>query len=204
MLGIKRKTPNVSVESNDNSNIFIDPVVITFASDVTQSEQEAGFNHDAAVQIKVDYLSEDKADWSRTITIGGRFGRNESGEVEAWGGAFKLRDLFESASSDNTRDIIDDDGKIIDSEINDLVGKEIKILSYVSSKTGKAKVWNHVTNLRRSDDSYKSYFLRQVQDGWVKDFQDPNAGPQNGMVESNDLDGPWDDNKTQEFQQDFV
>ena len=94
MINAKQRDEN----SNQKSNIFIDDVVIVNAEDVTEKEHEAGFKHDVAIKVNVNYLSPDKDGWSKVLTVGsGKMVRNEDGNVVDWGAGFKIRDLLLAA-----------------------------------------------------------------------------------------------------------
>ena len=46
--------------SGQKSNIFIDVMVIKSAEDVTEKEQEAGFQHDVAIRLELGYTEPSK------------------------------------------------------------------------------------------------------------------------------------------------
>ena len=187
MINAQKRDDN----STPKSNIFIDDVVIVNAEDVTEKEHEAGFKHDVAIKLNVNYLSPDKDGWSKILTVGsGKMVRNEDGVVIDWGAGFKVRDLLLAAG---LPDECGDNGEV---NYPELVGKEVKMLTYISSKTNKGKEWNHFTSTARPNESFIKYFIGQTKPNrksgvvYIKDFLDPNVSPENAMDDG--LSGPWD------------
>ena len=187
MISAKQKNDS----DTQKSNIFVDDVVIVEAEDVTEKEHAAGFKHDVAIKVIVHYLDSTKEGWSKTLTVGsGKMVRNEDGTVVDWGAGFKVRDLLLAAG---LPDECGDNGEV---NYPELVGKEVKMLTYISSKTDKGKAWNHFTNTARPNESFIKYFLGQTKPNarsgvvYIKDFLDPNVSPGNAL--NDDLSGPWD------------
>jgi|10_taG_2_1085330.scaffolds.fasta_scaffold08282_3 hypothetical protein len=194
--------------SGQKSNIFLDVMVIKASKDVTEKEQQAGFQHDVAIQLELGYTDPEKSEWSKTITVGsGKMVRSEptedhpKGKVVDWGAGFKVRDLLLAAGLPGE---CGDDGEV---NYPELVGKEVKMLTYISSNTDRGKSWNHFTSATRPDKSFIDYFIGQTKPNrkgnvYVKDFKDPNVSPENAMSSDTDLSGPWDDE--QSIGKDFI
>ena len=194
--------------SGQKSNIFIDVMVIKSAEDVTEKEQEAGFQHDVAIRLELGYTEPSKSEWGKTVTVGsGKMVRGEptedfpQGKVVDWGAGFKVRDLLLAAG---LPDACGDNGEI---NYPELVGKEVKMLTYISTNTDKGKACNHFTGVNRPNQSLIDYFLGQTRPNkngkvYIKDFKDPNVSPQNAMSSDADLSGPWDNE--QPIGKDFI
>tara|TARA_R110002051_G_scaffold101491_2_gene172322 strand:- start:2535 stop:3083 length:549 start_codon:yes stop_codon:yes gene_type:complete len=120
------------------------------------------------VLLEVGY--NDGQEWDKTLNLFGSFNK----EKESWGSALKLKMFFESVGIENPE--YNDDYTISDSYLDKAMNKEFLILSYPSVKlkdNGKP-FWNtfpETMAVRRGRDRLKERFMKQVRDGWVKDYK---------------------------------
>lgn len=123
----------------------------------------------ADIQIVITY--NDGQDWDDELKLFGNFNR----EKESWGGALKIKMFFEAAGIKDT-DNINDDWTIPESWLDEVVGKQILVLDYptIRNKPNGKPWWEtfkEVCAVSRGRDHLKKRFLKQVSEGWVKDYR---------------------------------
>jgi hypothetical protein len=166
-----------SAEGYMGNGIYVDEVEIKKASDVTEQEKSSGFSRDVSVKLEVLVL---KNDWDRTVTIGGNYKKDPiTKEIEDWGGAFKLKDLF-IACGMTDKDVqggLNANGIPSPELLTRCIGKKIKTLTYTNEK-GKYSTWNSVTSAERDSAKFSEYFMSQVAKGFPKNYKAPNSEAQ--------------------------
>ena len=171
------KNGNDSAEGYMGDGIYVDEAEVVKVTNVTEEEAGRGYRYDLAILAECKLV---KNGWDRKVTIGGNFKKDkQTGKIEDWGGAFKIRDFF---SSCNVKGDFDDNGKPTAQQIEDCKGNVILLLTYPNIK-GKRSVWNCVTYATRDKESFKSFFLKGAQNldetrRYPKNYQSPDTDPQ--------------------------
>ena len=128
------------------------------------------------------YISYDSGhNFDKNIEIGGRFNR----EKGHWGSALKLKMFFDACGIKTSKDIKDLDWKIPEEWVQNCIGKDILVLSYVTNiikKNGK-NLWLDWTDVMHPDKGYdalKEHFMNQFEKGYVKKFSPDSQEESNG------------------------
>jgi hypothetical protein len=123
-------------------------------------------NNDVLLEIGYN----DGQEWDKNLNLFGNFNKDKGN----WGSALKLKMFFESVGIQNPE--YTDDYRISDSYLDKAINKEFLVLSYPSVKlkdSGKP-YWNifpETMAVSRGRDRLKERFMKQVRDGWVKDYK---------------------------------
>ena len=143
--------------------------------------------HNNDVFLEVEY--NDGMDWDKKMNIFGNFNKNKN----TWGGALKLKMFFEAMGIKEP--MYNDDWSIPDSYLDRCVNKEFLVLSYPSKnlKDNGKPYWNvfpETMAISRGMDTLKQRFEKQIAEGWVKDYKEPEKEqPQTEVAtEVSDLD----------------
>jgi len=186
------KNGNDSAEGYMGDGIYVDEAEVVEVTNVTKEEAARGFSYDIAILAKCKLT---KNGWDRKVTIGGNYRRDQqTGKIEDWGGAFKVRDFFRSCDAP---DDMDDNGMPVKSMLDACKNKTILLLTYPNIK-GNRSTWNCVTYATRDKNSFKDFFLKGALNTdekrrYPKNYQSPDNDPQpvsNEMqkaIESTDL-----------------
>ena len=141
------------------------------------------WNNDICLDVVIEKQSKDGESYDYTFII---FGKNQ------WGSAFKVAKFFEAVGV-NTKNI-GSDMVIPDGWFDQAVGKEFSYITYPSDRVkddGKP-FWNDfdiVMSPAAGQDTHKAEFDKQVNDGWIKVFQEPTEEP---SADSSDVDDDMD------------
>ena len=171
------KNGNDSAEGYMGDGIYVDEAEVVKVTNVTEEEAGRGYKYDLAILAQCTLV---KNGWDRKVTIGGNFKKDkQTGKIEDWGGAFKIRDFF---SACNVKGDFDDNGKPTAQQINDCSGQSILLLTYPNIK-GNRSTWNCVTYATRDKESFKKFFLKGAQNldetrRYPKNYQSPDTDPQ--------------------------
>ena len=210
-LSLTTSTGSGQIEGYMGESIFIDEaeIIEIFDRSGSKKTERQSWTNDLQVEVKVRLT---KNDWERTFNIGGNFTKDPTtNEVLDWGATFKVRNLFEAcnalqADALGSQEELDNTVSSLEKgDINPVlsgfcVGKTIKILSY-RKEDGKSKTWNQVAHVKRDNQKWKDYFLKQVDKGYVKDYAPdakstkptaPTASKANGA-----LDMTWENNDSE-------
>jgi hypothetical protein len=149
--------------------VYIGKATIVGVQDVT--EEGLPFlqqNPDVAITITLDIGK----DFNPEMSFFGNFKRDErNGLVTDWGGAFPVRGLFDACKIVGE---INDDGTIPQEMLDQLVGKEILRLQYVSGfrKDGKIRYsdWNNVLGGSDKPEKLAKLFEDSVAKGYPKNY----------------------------------
>ena len=103
----------------------------------------------------------------------------QTGKIEDWGGAFKIRDFFRAC---NAPDNMDDNGMPVASMLSACEDKTVLLLTYPNKKGGRS-TWNCVTYATRDKDKFKDFFLKGALNTdekrrYPKNYQSPDTDPQ--------------------------
>lgn len=157
-LSIERST-----SKSFGPGIYVDNAKIIAVEDKT-GEKRFESTPDLYIAFK---LSIPGLSFEPSIELAGNFGRDNSGVVKSWGGAFPIRDLltlFDIKGELNT------DYTIPDTMLETLVGKDIMRLTYVSKKKDDGKLayntWNKF-RMANEDDAAKQDFA----DSFLKELE---------------------------------
>lgn len=143
-----------SSEGYLGDGIYVDEARVVKVVNGTKEEAARGFEYDIA--LTVDFKLE-KNGWDRKLTIGGNFKKDkQTGKIEDWGGAFKVRDFLKAC---NVAGDLDEHGQPTDVQMNNCKDAIVLVLTYPNKKGGRS-TWNNVTYATRSKEAFKDYFLK--------------------------------------------
>tara|TARA_R110002020_G_scaffold443395_1_gene654627 strand:+ start:727 stop:1257 length:531 start_codon:yes stop_codon:yes gene_type:complete len=148
------------------------------------------WNNDICLDVVIEKQSKDGESYDYTFIIFGNFKRDNL--KNQWGSAFKVAKFFEAVGV-NTKNI-GSDMVIPDGWFDQAVGKEFSYITYPSDRVkddGKP-FWNDfdiVMSPAAGQDAHKAEFDKQVNDGWIKVFQEPTEEP---SADSSDVDDDMD------------
>ncbi len=170
--------------SSMGDGIFIDKAVIAAITDL--SKEESKYDNDLHIEVTFKLL---KNDWERNLNISGRFNKDASGEIENWGGAFKVRDFFINIGltkllESNLPYI--ESGFVPEELLEAVIEKECYLLSYRNIK-GKTSTWNQIASLATDKDNFKRYFISQANKGYPRNYSP--TGSSITEVEPSDIKG---------------
>ena len=117
----------------------------------------------------------DGQDWDKDLEIFGNVKREiKHDDPKSWGSAFKVRTFFESAFNKKNL-FLKEDYTIPDQWLDDVIDKQFMVCSYKTTKLKKngKPFWNtyQIVAPSNSQQGYlKSKVLKDVQDGWIKNF----------------------------------
>ena len=124
--------------------------------------------------ISVTVTAVNSMGYERNLRISGNFrhAKDEEGnamvEVEDWGGAFKVRDLFTALGVEGD---LADDNTIPPEWLETGKDKKVQLVSY---KTAKGwRTWDRVWPIEANIKAIKEAFLTNVERGYPKDFSGP-------------------------------
>lgn len=157
-------------QSGGGDGIFIDVARITKVKPYHKSAPNEKMSpRDVGVEVFYKPVGKDLS-FEPNVFVGGNLKRDDMGRVTDVGGAFKVQRLFERAGVEFE---LTDEETIPEELLRDLIGRTITVLSYRNTKTTSDKLkttaWDIVGSEEESD-SLKSYFLQQVDSGWVKNY----------------------------------
>lgn len=148
------------------------------------------WNNDICLDVVIEKQSKDGESYDYTFIISGNFKKDNP--KNQWGSAFKIAKFFEAVGV-NTKNI-GSDMVIPDGWFDQAVGKEFSYITYPSDRVkddGKP-FWNDfdiVMSPAAGQDAHKAEFDKQVNDGWIKVFQEPTEEP---SADSSDVDDDMD------------
>lgn len=152
-----------------SKNYFINDIIITDVKDIS-GKKLFGEKYPASdLAIEVSYSTDKKPDMTFKVNLGGTFKRDEDGTIISIGSIQQIIGLCNvlnlSLTINSLKPSLD---KTI---LNKMVSKKTSLLRYVYNKDVDGK--NKFTTFKSfgySADALEKYFLKQVADGWVKDF----------------------------------
>jgi hypothetical protein len=155
--------------SNYGTGVFIGRATIVEARDV--SAEGLPFltrQPDVAIVIKLDIGKE----FQPEMSFFGNFKRDErNGLITDWGSAFHISNLFDACG---VLGEINDDGTIPQAMLDQLVGREILRLQYVSGFRNDGKVrysdWNTVLSGSSKPEKLAKLFEESVAKGYPKNY----------------------------------
>ena len=171
------KNGSTSAEGYMGDGIYIDEAQVVKVTNVTEEEAARGYSYDCAILVDCKLL---KNVWDRKVTIGGNYRKDkQTGKIEDWGGAFKIRDFFRAC---NAPDNMDDNGMPVASMLSACEDKTVLLLTYPNKKGGRS-TWNCVTYATRDKDKFKDFFLKGALNTdekrrYPKNYQSPDTDPQ--------------------------
>ena len=164
---------NGGSEGYMGNGLFVDEAEIVELKNTSgQTSQFQKFANDLSMEIKVRMT---KNGWDKTFNLGGNFTKDKmTGEVNNWGGAFKVRDFFIATGQKSTLEVALPElerGQIPEAMMDNAIGTTILILSY-RNKKDKTSTWNQVFPADKDKESVKNYFLKEWEKSKTK-----NNGP---------------------------
>lgn len=164
------KISSKSNSTNNSKNYFIKEITITDIKDLSGKKIHESFKENADCALSISYTFTDKPEKEYDIKIGGSFKRNETGEVISQGTAQQVFSFFRAL---NVKIAIDTNNfsKFDPNDLAAIKGKKTHLLKYVYRKDDEGN--DQFTPFRSfgfSKESLETYFLKQVADGWVKNF----------------------------------
>ena len=129
------------------------------------------WNNDMCLDVVIELEKKDGSTYDNTFTISGNFDKNNPDNK--WGSAFKIERFFQVCGV-NTK-AINDDMTIPDSWLDQAIGKPFSYIRYPSTRTKDdgTNYWNEfdlVMHPDKGDAAHKAEFMKQVNKGWIKDY----------------------------------
>ena len=165
------------MESNKARGIFVNKVPIQSAK-IKYDVKEDWMTMPDDVRIYTTYDS--GRGFDKNLDIGGRFNKDKG----HWGSALKVKMLFDACGINSKEIDIEGAGwKIPEAWLDQIIGKDILVLSYVTSiikKNGKNLWldWNDVMHPDKGYDALKDHFMKQHEKGYVKRYSPDSGKPQ--------------------------
>ena len=127
-----------------------------------------GINWDVDLSLLLEIKKQNGSCYDYQLSIRGNFKRDSTGRIIGWGSAFKIQKLFNNLSLIGS---VNTDGSIDEKCLQQLVGKEIFVLNYVSGLKDDGSVryqmWDSVAEDR---PTIQSDFLKSTDKGYPKNF----------------------------------
>lgn len=177
-----------SQQKSYGKGIYVDNAKIIGIEDKT-GEQRFEKTPDLFLVLK---LSIPGLSFEPTVELAGNFKRDDNGQVTGWGGAYAIRDLFHTFG---IKGELNADYTLPDSVLEQLVGKDVMRLTYVSKKKedGSNKLsYSTWTKLAIADESEegKQKFANSFVAEWQKTGFPKNYHPEILDNESITFPGP--------------
>jgi hypothetical protein len=117
----------------------------------TYNTEVFGIQWDVDLSILLEIVKRNGQSYNYTLNIRCNYQKNESGSIIGWGSAFKLQKLFTVTGIEGA---LNDDGTIPEDLLEQLIGKSIFVLSYITGlredESLKYQMWDVVEKDRQS------------------------------------------------------
>ena len=142
-----------------------------------------GITWDVDLALLLEVFKKDGTSYEYQLNIRCNFKKN-SDTIIGWGSAFKIQKIFQSL---NIQGVVNSDGTIPQNCLDQLINREIFVLSYISGKRdderNRYQVWDLLSNSREAIDSE---FQFSVIKGYPKNYQ-PELLKENKLESNPDL-----------------
>jgi hypothetical protein len=120
------------------------------------------------LSLLLDIVKRNGQSYNYTLNIRCNYQKNESGSIVGWGSAFKLQKLFTVTDIEGA---LNDDGTIPEDLLEQLIGKSIFVLSYISGVREKESLRYQMWDVVEKDrQSIISEFESSLQKGYPRNY----------------------------------
>lgn len=128
--------------------------------------------NDICLDVIIEKIKKDGTPYDYPFIISGNF--NFNNDKNPWGSAFKIEKFFQVCGI-NTKSI-GSDMKIPDSWLDQAMGQPFSYISYATTNLNNdgKPYWNDfdIVMYPNEEQKHKDEFMKQVSDGWVKNYDD--------------------------------
>lgn len=122
--------------------------------------------------IGIEVVIEIGQSFQPTFYVGGRLKKDDFGEPVGLGSVRRVAEFFTAINVDV---LMDDSGKLDETNLEDCVGKEFMRLSYVSGKRDNGKLkytdFQTVASAQSEKRDLVSTFKEHINNGWIKNYR---------------------------------
>jgi hypothetical protein len=134
----------------------------------TYNTEVFGIQWDVDLSILLEIVKRNGQSYNYTLNIRCNYQKNESGSIVGWGSAFKLQKLFTVTDIEGA---LNDDGTIPEDLLEQLIGKSIFVLSYISGVREKESLRYQMWDVVEKDrQSIISEFESSLQKGYPRNY----------------------------------
>ena len=127
-----------------------------------------GINWDVDLSLLLEIKKQNGTTYDFQLNIRGNFKRDSSGKIIGWGSAFKIQKLFNNLLLVGS---VNADGSIDEKCLQQLVGKDIFVLNYVSGLKDDGSVRYQMYDAIAEDrQTIQNDFLKSNDSGYPKNF----------------------------------
>jgi hypothetical protein len=177
-------------QSSYGPGVYISEATIVSAEDKSGTKPEfLSSTPSLYIAIKLDIGK----DFQPEMSFFGDFKRDEQNPavIVDWGSAYRVRNLFTAAGIHRN---INEDGSIPQDMIEDLIGKKILRLQYVSGRKDNGKLkyydWNDMVLGAKDDPKrFADLFFKSVERGYPKNYSPEALAEDTGPIAQEDEKG---------------
>ena len=165
---------NGNTNRGSSDGLFFDTVEITRTRPYYEEKPEwASKPFDLALEAFYNVTTSKGTTFENSVLIKVHPKKDDLGRVQSIPDGFKIDRLFEKAGAEVPEPT--EDNRIPEDALRDLVGREIRVLSYRNTRSTADKLrtstWDIVGRADGSDDQYmRDEFLKQAAKGWPKNY----------------------------------
>jgi len=127
-----------------------------------------GITWDVDLSLLLEIKKQNGSSYDYQLNIRGCFKRDSSGRIIGWSSAFKIQKLFNNLS---VIGIVNDNGTIEEKSLQQLLGKDIFVLNYVSGLKEDGRVKYQMWDIIAADRvTLQTEFLKSTDLGYPKNF----------------------------------
>ena len=149
------------------SPYFIQTATIKAVKPLYQNEV-FGITWDIDLCLLLEIRKQNGSTYDYQLNIRGSFKKDSAGRIIGWGSNFKIQKLFNNLS---VVGIVNDDGTIEEKSLQQLIGKDIFVINYISGTKAdgriKYQIWDSVAEDRTI---LQGDFLKSTDKGYQKNF----------------------------------
>jgi len=155
-----------------------------------------GITWDIDLSLLLEIRKQNGSTFNYQLNIRGNFKKDSSGRIIAWGSNFKIQKLFNNLSAVG---VINSDGTIDEKCLQQLIGKEIFVLNYISGTKSDGRLKYQMYDAVALDRAaLLSDFNKSLESGYprnynpgvlLEEFTSPTSNaPDNGNIDSHNSD----------------
>ena len=127
-----------------------------------------GILWDIDLCLLLEVKKQDGSTFDYQLNIRGTFKKDDSGRIIGWGSNFKIQKLFNNLSIVG---LINSDGTIDDKGLQQLIGKDVFVLNYISGTKEDGRIKYQMYDAVAQDrESILSDFLKSVDRGYPRNY----------------------------------
>lgn len=132
------------------------------------SNEVFGINWDIDLSLLLEIKKQNGSTYDFQLNIRGNFKRDSSNKIIGWGSAFKIQKLFNNLALIGS---VNTDGSIDEKCLQQLIGKDIFVLNYVSGLKDDGSVRYQMYDAVAEDrPAIQNDFLKSTDRGYPKNF----------------------------------